>query len=48
LFAIYATATGKEQSEIHADCERNYWLSPEEMLSYGLIDEVLTQLPREE
>jgi ATP-dependent Clp protease protease subunit len=45
LFAIYAKATGKDQEIIHADCERNYWLDPKEMLEYGLIDEVLTTLP---
>ena len=45
LFEIYATATGKEQQIIHNDCERNKWLDPKEMLEYGLIDEILTQLP---
>ena len=48
LFAIYAEATGKEQSVIHDDCERNKWLNPEEMVEYGLIDEILTRLPTTE
>ncbi len=48
LFAIYAKATGKDQQVIHDDCERNKWLDPNEMLEYGLIDEVLTQLPTNE
>lgn len=48
LFALYASATGKDQSVIHSDCERNHWLDPKEMLTYGLIDEILTKLPREE
>jgi ATP-dependent Clp protease protease subunit len=47
LFEIYANATGKEQSVIHEDCERNKWLDPEEMLEYGLIDEVLCHLPND-
>jgi len=48
LFAIYSKATGKEQAVIHEDCERNKWLDPEEMLDYGLIDEILTRLPTTE
>ena len=45
LFEIYANSTGKDQKIIHEDCERNKWLDPQEMLDYGLIDEVLEQLP---
>ena len=48
LFAIYANATGKKQEQIHNDCERNYWLDAKEMLSYGLIDDILTKLPASE
>ncbi len=45
LFGIYAKATGKDQQVIHEDCERNKWLDPKEMLEYGLIDQILSQLP---
>jgi len=48
LFQIYSKATGKDQKVIHADCERNKWLNAEEMVEYGLIDEVLTHLPERE
>ena len=48
LFEIYANATGTDQKIIHEDCERNKWLDPKEMLEYGLIDEILTQLPTSE
>lgn len=48
LFQIYSEATGKDQKVIHADCERNNWLNAEEMVEYGLIDEVLTHLPERE
>ena len=48
LFEIYANATGKDAKFIHEDCERNKWLDPEEMLEYGLVDEVLSQLPASE
>jgi ATP-dependent Clp protease protease subunit len=45
LFEIYATHTGKDQETIAADCERNKWLDPPEMLDYGLVDKVLDRLP---
>ena len=45
LFELYASATGKDQSVIHEDCERNKWLDPQEMVEYGLVDEILTHLP---
>ena len=48
LFEIYAKATGTDQKVIHADCERNKWLDPKEMLAYGLIDEILSHLPASE
>ena len=46
LFEIYATQTGRDASQIAADCDRNKWLDPEEMKSYGLVDEVLAHLPQ--
>ena len=48
LFQIYANSTGKDQQVIHDDCERNKWLDPSEMLEYGLIDEILAELPSAE
>ena len=48
LFKIYADSTGKDQKVIHEDCERNKWLDPNEMLGYGLIDEILSHLPSSE
>ena len=44
LFEIYAKQTGKSAETIHADCERNKWLSSEEMLEYGLADSLLSHL----
>jgi ATP-dependent protease ClpP protease subunit len=32
-------------SKIAEYCERNNWLTAQEMLSYGLIDKVLEKLP---
>ncbi|MFM7259137.1 MAG: ATP-dependent Clp protease proteolytic subunit [bacterium] len=45
LYAIYAKATGQALDKITADCERNNWLTAQEMLSYGLVDKVLEKLP---
>lgn len=45
LYKIYADATGKPVEQIAKDCDRNNWLDEKEMLDYGLIDEVLTNMP---
>jgi ATP-dependent Clp protease protease subunit len=45
LYGIYANATGQTLEKIAADCERNKWLTSNEMLEYGLIDKVLEKLP---
>lgn len=46
LYAIYAEATGQKPDKIEADCDRNKWLDDAEMLSYGLVDKVLTAMPK--
>lgn len=46
LYSIYAEATGKTTAQIEKDCDRNKWLDDKEMLEYGLIDKILTQIPR--
>ena len=45
LYKIYADATGQSLEKIANDCERNKWLTSNEMLEYGLIDKVLEKLP---
>ncbi|GAB4518587.1 MAG: ATP-dependent Clp endopeptidase proteolytic subunit ClpP [Phycisphaerales bacterium] len=46
LYHIYAEATGQTPEQIEKDCDRNKWLDDEEMLEYGLIDKVLTEMPK--
>ncbi|MBC7772592.1 MAG: ATP-dependent Clp protease proteolytic subunit [Pyrinomonadaceae bacterium] len=46
LYKIYAEATGQPFDRIEKDCDRNKWLDDQEMLEYGLIDKVLTVMPR--
>jgi len=45
LYQIYADATGQDKEKIHADCDRNLWLDDQEMVEYGLIDQVLESMP---
>ncbi len=45
LYQIYANATGQTQEKVHKDCDRNLWLDDQEMIEYGLIDEVLEAMP---
>jgi ATP-dependent Clp protease protease subunit len=41
LNRIYAERTGQSVEKIAADMERDYWMSPAEAKTYGLIDQVL-------
>jgi ATP-dependent Clp protease protease subunit len=45
IYAIYAERTGQPRERIAEDCERNKWLTADEMLEYGLVDRVLDRLP---
>lgn len=46
LYKLYAEATGQSTERIERDCDRNKWLDENEMVEYGLIDSVLTAMPR--
>ena len=46
IYNVYAEATGQTFDRIEQDCDRNKWLDEKEMLEYGLIDKVLTSMPR--
>jgi ATP-dependent Clp protease protease subunit len=41
LNRIYAERTGQALEKIEADMERDFFMSPEEAKSYGLIDQVI-------
>jgi ATP-dependent Clp protease, protease subunit len=45
IYRIYAEATGQSVERITEDCERNKWLTSQEMLEYGLVDRILERLP---
>jgi ATP-dependent Clp protease protease subunit len=44
LYEIYSKATGQSKEKITEDCDRNNWLTANEMLQYGLVDKVLEKL----
>ncbi len=46
IFKTYADNTGQSYERIAEDCERNKWLSADEMIEYGLADKILEHLPR--
>lgn len=43
LNEIYATHTGQDIKKIEKDMDRDYFMSPQEALEYGLIDKILTR-----
>ncbi len=43
LNRIYADRTGQSYEKIAADMERDYYMSPDEARSYGLIDQVIAK-----
>lgn len=43
LVKILAKNTGQKLAKVKADMERDYWMSPDEAVKYGLIDQVLSK-----
>jgi ATP-dependent Clp protease protease subunit len=46
IYNIYAKQTNRSFEEISTDCERNKWLSAQEMVDHGLVDKMLEHLPQ--
>ena len=44
LAKIMAKNTGQKLAKVKSDIERDYWMTPDEAVKYGLIDKVLTEL----
>lgn len=42
LYAILAQNTGKSIEEIAADCDKDYYLTVEKAIKYGLADNIFT------
>ena len=44
LAKIMAKNTDQKLAKVKADMERDYWMSPQEAVKYGLVDKVLSKL----
>jgi ATP-dependent Clp protease protease subunit len=43
LIKIIASHTGQDEEKIKTDSDRNFFMSAEEALEYGIIDQVITR-----
>jgi ATP-dependent Clp protease protease subunit len=43
LYKMLAKNTGKKIEQIEKDADRNYWMSADEAVKYGIVDKVLTK-----
>jgi ATP-dependent Clp protease, protease subunit len=43
LYKILSETTGQSVEKITADADRDYWMTAQEALDYGIIDEIITQ-----
>ncbi|MFV0555950.1 MAG: ATP-dependent Clp protease proteolytic subunit [Lactovum sp.] len=43
LEKILSENSGKALKKVHEDCERDYWMTAEETLEYGFIDEIMVR-----
>jgi len=43
LAELFSKNTGQKITKIKSDMERDYWMTPEEAKSYGLVDEIITK-----
>ncbi len=45
IYEILAKHSGQSVEKIEKDCDRNFWLSAEEAIDYGLADRILQKAP---
>ncbi|PIF05530.1 MAG: ATP-dependent Clp protease proteolytic subunit [Draconibacterium sp.] len=43
LYSIIAEHTGKKLEKVEKDADRDYWMTSEEAVKYGMIDEILVR-----
>ena len=45
LYEILSKHTGKSLDKVEKDADRDYWMTADEAMKYGMIDEILTRTP---
>ena len=45
LMGILSKHTGKSEEQVRKDVDRDYFMSGEEAVAYGLVDKVLDRAP---
>ena len=45
LYDIISNHSGQDYDKVHADSDRDYWMTADEAKKYGMIDEVLVKNP---
>lgn len=43
LYSIISFHTGKSLEQVEKDADRDYWMTSEEAVEYGMIDEILVR-----
>ena len=43
LIRLIADETGRSETEVEKDCDRDHWLTAEEALSYGLVSRIISR-----
>jgi ATP-dependent Clp protease protease subunit len=43
LYKMLSKNTGKSMAQIEKDADRNYWISSEEAVKYGIVDKMITK-----
>ncbi len=48
LYKIIAQHTGKDVKTVEKDCDRNYWMTAQQSIDYGVADKILEKIPEPE
>ena len=43
IYDFICSCTGKSYSQVSEDCDRNFWMTAQEAVDYGIIDSVVTR-----
>jgi len=46
LYQIISKHSGQTMEKVHADSDRDYWMTSEEAKAYGMVDEILLRNPK--